>query len=341
MLWPSLEAASLSAMTSLKHRLALRWQSFVDRRSPPQDRLTLHHRNLYIVPSRAGWTFALVSLILLLAAINEQLNLGHALAFLLGGVGFSTMARSHGNLQGLALTLRSGERVHAGDCLALQVVISGSSARQSAHGLQLSTGTSDTPVWAEVSPGGESVAVVSLPCPLRGEQQLPRLKVLSRYPLGLFTVWGHWRPAQTVLVWPAPERPCPPWPLGAAEGDQRPQGAPSAETPDALREWQRGDSLRQVAWKKSALTMFNGGSPVVRIGQAQTARQCTLDWTHTQGLATEARLSRLAAWLIQAQEEADRTGMAYGLSLPGTQIEPSQGVAHLHQCLDALARWPR
>lgn len=326
-------------MTSWKHRLAARWQAFMDGRSPPKERLTLTHRNLYIVPSRAGWTFALVSLILLLAAINEQLNLGHALAFLLGGVGLSTMARSHGNLQGLQLTLRTSERVHAGQAMSLHVVVSGGNG-QSACGLQLSTPDGPT-VWAEVPQGGEALALLPWSCPNRGEHALPRLQILSRYPLGLFTVWGHWRPAQTVLVWPAPERPCPPWPWGQAAGEHTPLPTSASEAPDELREWQRGDSLRQVAWKKSALTMFNGGSPVVRVGQQQAARQCLLSWEDTQGLPPEARLSRLAAWLIEAEAQAERTGLSYGLTLPGQRIEAALGQAHLQHCLDALARWPQ
>ena len=152
---------------------------------------------------------------------------------------------------------------------------------------------------------------------------------------------SHWRPADTVLVWPVPERPCPPWPWGPAEGEHTPHATAAAESPDELREWQRGDSLRQVAWKKSALTMFNGGAPVVRVGQQQAARRCEFGWDDTQGLATEARLSRLAAWLIEAEAQADPSGLSYGLNLPGQRFEAAHGQAHLQRCLDALARWPR
>ena len=50
-------------------------------------------------------------------------------------------------------------------------------------------------------------------------------------------------------------------------------------------------------------------------------------------LDTEARLSRLCAWLLQA----DKLGLSYGLRLPGLQIKPSSGEAHKRQCLEALA----
>ncbi len=50
-------------------------------------------------------------------------------------------------------------------------------------------------------------------------------------------------------------------------------------------------------------------------------------------LDTEARLSQLAAWVV----EAERSGLPYGLRLPGMEIPPACGAAHRHACLKALA----
>jgi uncharacterized protein (DUF58 family) len=62
-----------------------------------------------------------------------------------------------------------------------------------------------------------------------------------------------------------------------------------------------------------------------------------LKWGQAQGLETEARLSRLAAWIVAA----DAAGHNWGLSLPGTELAPSQGLAHRHAALQALATWAR
>jgi hypothetical protein len=52
------------------------------------------------------------------------------------------------------------------------------------------------------------------------------------------------------------------------------------------------------------------------------------------GLADrEARLSRLTAWVLQA----DKLGVDYGLRLPGRQVAPGAGEAHKRRCLEALA----
>ena len=57
---------------------------FLSRR-PPSDTLELTQRNVYIVPTRAGWTLGATLLVLLIASINYQLNLGYLLTFLLAG----------------------------------------------------------------------------------------------------------------------------------------------------------------------------------------------------------------------------------------------------------------
>jgi hypothetical protein len=60
------------------------WQA----RLPLTDTWQLGQRNIYILPTRAGFTFAGTLLVMLLAAINYQLNLGYALTFLLAGAGW-------------------------------------------------------------------------------------------------------------------------------------------------------------------------------------------------------------------------------------------------------------
>ena len=47
----------------------------------------------------------------------------------------------------------------------------------------------------------------------------------------------------------------------------------------------------------------------------------------------EARLSRLTAWVL----EAERLGLDYGLRLPHTEIAPDNGIAQRQRCLQALA----
>jgi uncharacterized protein (DUF58 family) len=96
-----------------------------------------------------------------------------------------------------------------------------------------------------------------------------------------------------------------------------------------LRAWQQGESYRQVDWKSAARSegplqikdYAGGGSGVT-----------WLAWGATSG-GDEQRLSQLAKWVI----EAHQAGLCYGLRLPGSELAPSTGVRHQHDCLRALA----
>jgi uncharacterized protein (DUF58 family) len=328
--------------TGLTAWLRKRWQHWADQRHPRQATQVFTQRNLYIVPSRQGGTYLLVCGVLLLASINEQVNLGYALTFLLGGVGFAAMGRSHANLRGVTLSLQALPRLHAGQSAALPVQIDGAPEGRAALGVQL-TWPGEQTVWADTPARGAFAVTVPLRMPERGEHSLPRLRVQSRYPLGLFTVWGYWRPVQTVVVWPTPESPCPAWPDApgdAVSGTQ--SGNNGSASPDELREWQRGDSMRQVVWRKSAWRMDMHLPPVVREPRPEHPPKRHLRWEDTASLGhTEARLSRLTAWLIEAERQATHGGGRYALSLPGTSVPEGSGQNHLQQCLDLLARWPR
>ena len=98
-----------------------------------------------------------------------------------------------------------------------------------------------------------------------------------------------------------------------------------------MRPRRRGDTLRQVAWKKVA----HSGELVSRDTAGAAARETWLDWDASAGpgRGLEQRLSRLAAWALAAH----RQELRFGLRLPGRQIEPAQGEAHLHEVLQALA----
>ena len=84
-----------------------------------------------------------------------------------------------------------------------------------------------------------------------------------------------------------------------------------------------------VVWKKAAKT-----EELVSRDTMQAQRQeLWLDYQQCGVADPEARISRLAAWVLQA----DRLGQDYGLRLPGQRIAPGTGEAHKRRCLEALA----
>jgi len=83
-----------------------RWRAWWEARHPRSETLTLTQRNVYILPTRAGYVFALTLVALLIASINYQLSLGYLLTFLLAGSGVVAMHVTHGTLRALSLHLR-------------------------------------------------------------------------------------------------------------------------------------------------------------------------------------------------------------------------------------------
>ena len=103
--------------------LRARVRAWFDARTPRTDRWTLTQSNIYILPTRAGWLYALTLFVMLLASINYQLNLGYVLTFLLAGVGLAAMHLTHATLRGLTLHLRTPAPAFAGDAATVEVVL--------------------------------------------------------------------------------------------------------------------------------------------------------------------------------------------------------------------------
>jgi uncharacterized protein (DUF58 family) len=331
---------------SLTQRWHSRWTTWWEARLPRKDTLTLTQRNLYILPTRAGWSLGGVFIVLLLASINEQLNLGYALSFTLGGAALAAMHQTHGNLQGISLGLLALRSVHAGEVIRVGVRLSHTHPKRGRLGLQLRAGE-HPPVDAELLPRSEAQIELDVPASTRGWLALPRITLDSRFPLGIFRAWAYWRPAARVLIWPALDLNAPALPdegvteqrLSTTHMSLRP-----SESPEGLRGYRRGDPLKLIAWKKSSQALASGIGLISRESAASRSPDRWLDFDTSPGLPGldhEARLSRLATWLYEAESLAQSHGQAYGLKLPGVTVGCQSGSAHLRACLDALALWHR
>ena len=307
------------------------WQS----RLRAADTTALTKRNIYILPTRAGVAFAVTLLVMLLAAINYQLNLGFVLTFLLAGAGVVSMHMTHATLRGLTLHLRPPAAAFAGEATLLEVVLTNPGRTRHGLGLRALDGSppGKTTVWCDVPAQGQETARLSFVPPHRGWHPLPTLVIETVFPFGLFRAWTAWRPAARVLAWPQPEVPAPALPAGAgvAGEEAAPRRGQGGEL-DGVRPWRRGDSMRQVAWKKVA----RSGELVSRETSAAVQRELWLAWADTPAADIEARLSRLAAWVLQCERE----GLACGITLPGQELAPGLGEAHRRAALGLLAQWP-
>ena len=276
-------------------------------------------------------------MILLVASINYQLNLGYLLTFLLAGSALIGMHVCHGTLRGLAMHLQAPSAHYAGATAPVDIRLT-NTRRATRHGIGLSVLDSDASkhwVWTDVPGQGNSTVQVAFKPTGRGLHRLPTLTAETRFPLGTFRVWTVWRPAAEVLVYPAPESHAPPLPPGEPRSGDAANASRARDTGDfdGVRGYKRGDPLRQVVWKKAAKADESGNGLVVRDSAQSNALELWLDFMQAGTADKEHKLSRLCAWVLAADKQA----VVYGLRLPSLSIAPASGEVHKRQCLEALA----
>ena len=192
----------------------------------------------------------------------------------------------------------------------------------------MSSGQGSAVVGVDLPATGEKALQLPLTTMRRGWHPVPRLSLSSRFPLGLFRAWSWIVLDHGVLAYPAPlgDRPLP---LDRGRG----LGAIADGSGDGdfsgLRNYRSGDPKRSIHWK----SLPKRHRPMVKQFSDRHVGTLWLDWALLAPAGTEARLSQLCRWVV----DADASGQEYGLRLPGQNITPRQGVAHRHRCLRALA----
>jgi uncharacterized protein (DUF58 family) len=181
--------------------------------------VTLTMRRVFILPTRAGLAFAVLLLVMLIGALNYSLGLGFALTFcrrLRGGRHVSDRE----NLALLQLAPGRAQPVFAGEEAQFELHLLNRS-RQDRYAVWLGFQADGEPRHVtDVAAGGGSAVLLTARSHERGWLAAPRVRLVTRFPLGLFRAWAYWRPDARVLVYPAPELPPPPLPSsGAASED--------------------------------------------------------------------------------------------------------------------------
>ncbi len=314
----------------LVERIALR---ITPRSIPRAGDHRIDRKRVYILPSRAGLLFAGAMATMLLATINYSLALGYVLTFVLASVGLVSLLHTYRNLAGLVLRPGRADPVHAGEVAELSMTLRNPS-RLPRYALQIDVPGNHQPVMHDIAPSAERMAAVALATRRRGWLAAPRLRLSTTFPLGLWRAWTYWQPASRVLVHPHPETPPAPLPdTSHADGETQAHRTGDDDF-SAIRPYRSGDSLRRLAWK--AMARSATGEPLTLSFEGGGGGELLLDWRSLPtGMDDEARLSRLTRWVLQAEQ----AGQRFGLTLPGLEIDPDGGPAHLARCLEALATW--
>jgi uncharacterized protein (DUF58 family) len=301
-------------------------------RGPHAGDLRLDRRRVYVLPTRAGLLFALALATMLLTSINYALALGYALTFLLAGVALVSMLHTWRNLAGLTLRPGRADPVHAGELAEFGLLLRNLGGPER-FAIELTVPDTAQPTRIDVAAGTERLVSVALPTRRRGWQPLPRMRLATTFPLGLWRAWAWWHPQARLLVLPRPETPAAPLPDSGAAGTER--AGHGEDDVAAIRPFRAGDSPRRLAWKAMART--GGDALLIREFEGGSGGQLALDYDALPAsLGAEARLSRLARWVV----DAEAAGLRYSLRVAGASLPLDAGPAHRAACLEALALAP-
>ncbi len=312
-------------LKSLRRRIN-RWVAArVTRQNGP---VSILRQRIYIVPTRFGYGYGLLLLVMLLGAMNYSNSMAFALTFLLMGLGLLGMHHTHANL--LHLQLRSGKlaAVFAGELAQFELWIENPSATSR---YTITLGWPDEPpaAWLDVPAQGRVAGYLPLLAASRGWLRAPRFAVATEFPLGLLHAWTWIELDMNAVVYPAPTSDNRTPPLAAGQSGHAAANRLGVDEFVGLRAYTPGDTPRTIHWKSFAKI----GKPLVKHFGETISSERVFAWAALAGLATEARLSQLCRWVLDAEAARE----PYVLALPTLTLGPALGPSHQHACLRALA----
>lgn len=315
---------------ALRQRVRARMARWVrERQGEDQLPARLERRRLYILPTRGGVAFGTLLLVMLLAGLNYANSLALLLTFLLAAFVLVVMQQCHRNLLGVSVVALEAPAVFAQRPATLLVRLGNPDARaRLALEAQLEGGER---VRADLAAAASAQLALSLPPQRRGVVPLERVRISTAHPYALFRAWTWVHAPLELIVYPAPLGALPMPLQGAARGGARLRAGAGVDEWLGLRPFRDGDSPRQVDWKAYA----REAPLLVKEYQAAAADLRVFDFARVALAGTEARLSQLARWVV----DAEAGGEPYSLVLPQVTVPADRGPQHRHRCLALLARF--
>jgi uncharacterized protein (DUF58 family) len=302
------------------------FRNWAFRRSVETGTLVLNQRRIYIIPSRQGFAFAFMLLLMLLGDINYNLSLGYILTFLLATTAGLTMLHAFRNMVQLEIHAGYVEPVFAGE-QAKFVFHFNNPGTLDRHQIHLRDDDGHRTVFD--LPAQRSTQIeLAIPSVQRGWLDSGRLTLHTYFPLGMFYAWTYVHFDVRCLIYPRPASPEPLPPASSQNGAGKVQ-ARGDEDFSGLRNYVAGDAMPRIAWK--ALAREQGLQ--VKQFSAYQGQELWLDWSLLPSIAQERKLELLTRWVL----DADVQGLQYGLRLPDGELPPQHSATHRAECLRRLA----
>jgi uncharacterized protein (DUF58 family) len=287
-------------------------------------------RELYILPTRVGWYYALILVALFGIAVKFDNQSAFMMLFILVSVGLIAMIYTHNNVIGLSMGSHPSKPVFLGSPAIFPVTLSNPSDKPR-HAVWLIAGGFHQ--LSALEGGCQQTIELKLPTVQRGYLPCEPVNLSSLYPIGVFFCWTkRFVSEQRCLVYPQPLDLVPFPEDGSNHGKESANVnlRLGAEDYAGMKNYQDGDRIRDIHWPSLAKMQ-----KLVSIQyENHSNSSVNLSWFNLPpSLAFEDRLSQLCYWVINAEKEGQR----YQLEMPNHTIEFDKGINHYHACLRVLA----
>ena len=289
-------------------------------------------KQLYILPTRVGWYYALILIALFGIAIKFDNQSAFMMLFILVAIGLIAMAYTHNNVIGMSLDSHPSKSVFLGTPAIFPMTVSNNS-RKPRRAVWLIAGGFHQ--LTALGPGEQQTVELKLPTIQRGYLPCEPVSLSSLYPIGIFFCWSkRFISAERCLVYPQPLDLVPFPEDGSNQGKEQARSNVrlGAEDYAGMKNYQDGDRMRDIHWPSLAKT-----NKLVSIQyENHSNNSVNLSWFNLPTTLTlEDRLSQLCYWVVDAEKSDQR----YQLEMPNHTIEFDKGMTHYHECLRVLALW--
>lgn len=292
-----------------------------------------------IWPTREGWWFIGATFAVGLAATNTGNNLLYLiLAMMLSFMAVSGIL-SEQSMRHLSLNREVPRRLFAGASALFGVRVFNRKRRLPSYALHLTEedpagGRTASHFLLKLDPQGREAWQYALAFPHRGRHYLPGLRILTRFPFGLFAKISRPIRCDPVLVYPAlhalvPDEVPAALEPGWRERDRRGHGASLHN----LRQYRPGDDPRLVHWKTSAKT----GDLMLKELEDEDRPRISLLIEDPPPGAGPAAIEADVSYAASLAAHAIRLGAAVQLVTAEGATDFGQGEAHLDRVLERLA----
>jgi uncharacterized protein (DUF58 family) len=273
----------------------------------------------YIVPTRFGFIFFIVFILMVMVGATYQNNMVFIMAFLLFSLAIIAMIQTHHNLDGLVIENVLVDSGFANGTGRIQV--RAQSAKKRAFISTVFEGKNVRAFADIVEADKKNFIDGFVQYGPRGVYTINRIKVKTVFPYGLFVAWQYHKVNAEFHVYP--ER------LGDLTLPKK--STIEGEDFSGHKKFSDKDSLRHVDWKAYArgrpllLKEFKDGADVTYLFDIDQVKKDDV----------EQKLSQLSKWISETYAERKYFGLILGRKI----VPPSNSAEQFHRCLRELAKY--